>query len=62
MASRVAGGVALLCVPTLLAVALLVAGVTLPELTLVYASIVASLLALPAFVLGVLMIVRAVRR
>jgi hypothetical protein len=62
MTSRIAAGVALCAVPTLLAVALLVLGVSIPELTLVYASIAASLLALPAFVVGVVLIVQAVRR
>ena len=62
MASRIAGGIALCVVPTLLALGLLLAGVSLPELTLVYASIAVSVLALPAFVAGVVLMVRAVRR
>ena len=58
MASRIAAGVALCAVPTLLAVALLVAGVMVPDLTLVYASIGVSLLAVPAVVAGVVLLVR----
>lgn len=62
MARRIAGGIALCAMPTVLALFLLLAGVTSADLTLVYASIGVSLLALPAFVVGVVLIVRAVRR
>ena len=62
MASRVVGAVALIVLPTLLALGLLVLGISRPDLTLVYASIGVSLLALPAFVGGVLLLVRATRR
>jgi len=62
MASRIASGAALCALPTLLALGLLVLGISSPDLTLIYASIGVSLLALPAFVAGVLLIVRATRR
>jgi hypothetical protein len=52
-------GVALCVVPTLLGLLLLVAGLLGPDLTLVYASIAVSAAALPAFVYGVVRIVRA---
>ena len=53
-------GVALCVVPTLAAALLLMVGLTITDLTLVYASIAVSVVALPAFVYGIVHIVRAV--
>ena len=55
-------GLALCTLPVLLGLLLLLAGVMGPDLTLVYASIAVSLVALPALVYGVILIVRAVSR
>lgn len=52
-------GAAFCALPTLAAVLLLVFGISSPGLTLIYASIAASLVALPAFVYGIIHIVRA---
>jgi hypothetical protein len=58
---RILLGVALCVVPTLVAALLLVVGVfTSTGLTLIYASIAVGAVALPAFVYGVVLIVRAV--
>lgn len=52
-------GTALCVVPTLAAALLLVVGLSTTDLTLVYASIAVSVVALPAFVYGVVLVVRA---
>lgn len=53
-------GASLCVLPTLAAALLLMAGVASAELTLVYVSIAVSVAALPAFVYGVITIIRAV--
>jgi hypothetical protein len=56
---HIALGSGLCVVPTLAAALLLMGGVASTDLTLVYASIAVSLVALPAFVYGVVCLVRA---
>lgn len=60
-AKNIAYGVALLVVPTVLAVMLLVAGLVSTSLALVWASIAASVIAVPAFVVGVIVLIRSSR-
>ncbi len=52
-------GTALCVVPTLAAALLLVVGLSTADLTLVYVSIAVSVVVLPAFVYGVVLVVRA---
>jgi hypothetical protein len=59
---RIGAGLALCVVPPLLALLLLLAGVAGPELTLVYLSIAASLLGVPAMVVGIVLIVRGAQQ
>jgi hypothetical protein len=52
-------GTALCVVPALAAALLLVVGLSTADLTLVYVSIAVSVVVLPAFVYGVVLVVRA---
>lgn len=61
MIARLVTGVLLCGLPILLALTLLVAGASRQGLVLVYALIAVSLLAVPAFVVGALPIVRSAR-
>jgi hypothetical protein len=56
--SRVGPALALMLLPTALALGLLLLGLASTTLAFVYLSIAMSLVALPAFVLGVVMLVR----
>jgi hypothetical protein len=58
-AQSIVYGIALLVMPTVLAVLLLVAGLVSTSLALVWASIAASVIALPAFVVGLIVLVRS---
>ncbi|MDX6429305.1 MAG: hypothetical protein QOE54_1671 [Streptosporangiaceae bacterium] len=58
-AQSIVYGIALLVMPTVLAVLLLVAGLGSTSLALVWASIAASVIAVPAFVVGLIVLVRS---
>jgi hypothetical protein len=60
-AQSIALGVALLVVPTAFALFFLVAGLVTTSLALVWASIASSVVAVPAFILGVIVLVRSLR-